>query len=135
MWLDQFRRRESLVAPERLEEGYKPRPGRFGLAVPLSFVADNVKQQGCCINVSESGLLATFARPIDIWTEGEISLLIGGYYVDIGARVARTQLPEIGFAFLIHTENDRLAIRIMLDFARTGVMDCPAMPDEARKPT
>ena len=56
-----------------------------------------------------------FDYPPDVWVEGEVELQAGGYYLNIQARVARVERNDVGFAFCLNTENDRAALRILID--------------------
>lgn len=102
------------------------RPARFNLEVPLCFKTGDDQIIGQTLNVSESGLLVRFPVPLDIWVVGQISLTVGEYYIEIDARVARAQDNDYGLSFLIEDDNDRLAIRILNDFAVTGVVPANA---------
>ena len=93
------------------------RPTRFDLRSPISFIVGDLELTGHCVNVSETGLLVTFDQPIELWISGEILLVAGDYYLNIKARVARTQGLDSGMSFLIETDNDRLTIQILVDFA------------------
>ncbi len=93
------------------------RPARFDLNVPLSFRTEDAVEEGHCINVSATGMLAVFNQPVELFTEGELSLLVGEYFVTIRARVARVQNGDHGLAFQIDNENDRLTVQILVDFA------------------
>ncbi len=44
-------------------------------------------------------------------------MTVGEYYIEIEVRVARMQSDDYGLSFLINDDNDRLAIRILNDFA------------------
>jgi hypothetical protein len=93
------------------------RPARTSLAVSVLFTADGVQVEGQSVNVSESGLLVNFTQPLDVWTSGELSLVVGEYVLSIHARVARVHDRSAGLSFLVDTDNDRLTIRIMVDYA------------------
>lgn len=100
------------------------RSARFKLDVPLFFKIGDTQQAGHTVNVSQSGLLAHFDTPLEIWEVGEISLTVGEYYLEIEARVARAEGDDHGLSFIIENDNDRVAIRILNDFAisvATGV--------------
>ena len=97
------------------------RSARYDLELPLTLLMEDEELSGHTCNVSETGMLARFARPLDIWTEGTLSLLAGEHYLTLKARVVRTQDREAGFLFLLETENDRRAAEILLDAASAQV--------------
>jgi hypothetical protein len=78
------------------------------------FVADDCVYTGQCINVSQSGLLARFEKPPELWSRGKIELEAKEHLLTIHARVARRQDNEVGFAFSLDTENDWAAISILI---------------------
>ncbi len=96
---------------------FQPRPHRFDLNVPLTFAADGEVVCGHCVNVSQSGMLALFDIPLELFTNGELSLTVGEYVLSIRARVARTQGKDAGLAFFLTTENDHRTVAILLEFA------------------
>lgn len=90
---------------------------RFKLVVSLSFKTPDGTIAGHTIDVSQSGLLAKFNEPVELWVVGEISLTVGEYYLEIKARVARTLEDGCGLSFLIEDHNDRQAVAILNDYA------------------
>ncbi|ADW67561.1 hypothetical protein [Granulicella tundricola] len=82
-----------------------PRPARFDLNLALTFAGDEAVLEGHCVNVSAS------------LRNGEISLLVGEFYISIKVRVARIQGFDAGLAFIIETDNDRHASRLLVEFA------------------
>ena len=129
MWLDRFRSRQDSTHVVELQTSYQPRAKRFQLNALISFDEDGLKYDGYCVNVSATGVLATFAPPgvPELWTEGRLSLEAGEHYLSIGARVARLEANNVAFAFCIDTDNDRATIGILLD----SVSDHPVTDDDA----
>ena len=123
MWFDRFR---PSTTPETTVRIPIPRSKRFRLEVPISFTMDAVTFEGQCLNVSNSGLLATFEKAPEIWNDGLLLLEAGDHYLSINARVARIQERNVGFAFLIETENDRAAVSILVE----SVSDYPLMDQD-----
>ncbi len=115
MWFNLFRSSAESSGPVEMPANDQPRAKRFRLDTDVSFVVDGSRHEGRCINVSESGLLAGFDHPPDVWVEGKVELEAGGHYLDIHVRVARVVGNDVGFAFCLDTENDRAAIRILID--------------------
>lgn len=115
MWFNLFRSSADSSEPVEMPVANQPRATRFPLDAAVSFVVDGSRHEGRCINVSESGLLATFDHPPDVWLDGKVELEAGGYYLTIPVRVARMDGNDVGFAFRLNTENDRAAIRILID--------------------
>jgi hypothetical protein len=106
----------------------KDRLPRFDLNVPITFQTEEGTAIGHCVNVSASGMLVAFEEAAELFIVGELSLLVGDFYVSIRARVARTNGKDAGLAFLIRTENDRLASRILAEYAASRLQ-----PEEAGK--
>ncbi len=77
---------------------------------------------GLSADVSESGISATFEKPLDIWTVGELTLMVDDFFLSIKVRVAREQGRTYGMAFVINNDNDRLAVGIMVNYASTHVI-------------
>jgi hypothetical protein len=66
-------------------------------------------------------MLAEFDRPVEIWTTGELTILLDDGYIHVGARVARADGRKAGLAFHIEADNDLLAIERLLTFASEHV--------------
>ena len=93
------------------------RPARFDLNVALTFENEDGVVEGRCINVSASGMLAVFARELELFTVGEVYLEAGGYFANISARVARLQNGDHGLSFQIDSDSDRSTIQLLVDYA------------------
>ena len=99
---------------------YRPRAPRLDLSLPLRFTSADGVVEGNCLNVSESGLLGSFARPLDLWMDGSLLLQFGEERTVLRARVARAMGHEAGMAFVYQDDREREAIRAVLDFASAG---------------
>jgi hypothetical protein len=112
-----------------MSRSQQDRASRYDLRIPLEFIGDGCIVRGNCVNISESGLVALFERPLDLWTTGEIRLHAGRHSCKISARVARVQDREAGLAFRIGSDaSDRslLLIRALIEEARdTGTTFTP----------
>ena len=106
---------------------YKDRAPRLDLSFPLAFSVGGEVTAGHCLNLSESGLLANFNHPLDVWTHGELELHFADRSCEVAARVARADGNEAGLAFVFKNDGERAAIRAMCDFAqqRTLLSDRP----------
>ena len=93
------------------------RSARYSVDLPLTFIADGVEVAGHAINVSQSGVLARFSEPLELWITGDLAMLVGEYYVTLPAKVARVQEGEFGMAFVQRTENDERAVGILMEYA------------------
>lgn len=94
------------------------RAPRLDLSFPLEFTLGKYTVAGHCLNLSESGLLATFTHPPDLWTTGDLVLHFGESSCHLEARVARVNGFEAGFAFFYKTEAEHVAVRSMVEFAQ-----------------
>ena len=115
MWLDRFRPLPEPTEPAEGSPLTQPRGTRFQLEAPICFAEAELRLDGQCINVSDSGLLAKFDKAPELWAEGQLTLEAGEHYLTLHARVARLQGNDAGFAFSVETENDRATIEILLN--------------------
>lgn len=95
-------------------QNYQNRAPRFDLNLPLRFFSSDGMMAGHCVNVSESGMLAIFDRPVEMWLEGDLSFFIEGRQFSIKARVARVNEGDTGLRFPIDSEEDKLTIQKLL---------------------
>ena len=103
---------------------YANRAERQDVLFPVLFrLQDGEEVQGTCENLSESGLLATFAAPMDIWTHGLVDLSFGGGLLGVRVRVARVDGLHAGLAFQDMDEAHRSKVRELMVAARdTGYL-------------
>ncbi|MGI4758466.1 MAG: PilZ domain-containing protein [Janthinobacterium lividum] len=80
---------------------FADRATRKGFTFPLEFVVDGERIPGTCENLSESGLLATFAKALEVWERGEVDLHFGIDLIGVRARVARVDGLKAGLSFTI----------------------------------
>lgn len=93
------------------------RSPRYGLDLPIRFFSQDGLAIGACVDVSESGLLGNFDRPLDIWTTGEVTASVGDESVSIKARVARVDGNQAGLSFQSENAAGRLAVLRLIQFA------------------
>lgn len=93
------------------------RSSRFGLDLPIRFFSQDGLAIGRCVDVSESGMLGDFDRPLDVWTTGEVTASVGDESVSIKARVARVDGHQAGLSFQSENAADHLAIQRLIQFA------------------
>ncbi len=67
------------------------RADRVPVRIPVFFRSAESNVPGHSINLSKSGILASFARPLDIWITGQLSILIPGHSIYVETRVARVE--------------------------------------------
>lgn len=96
---------------------YQPRAERLNLSFPVTFSGDGEHLRGSCLNISLSGLSASFSRPPEVWVTGTLAIETGSSTVSLQVRVARVLDREAGFAFLIQTDADRQAVTSLVAFA------------------
>ena len=100
---------------------YPDRAPRLDLSFPLVFTSAEGVFAGHCLNLSDSGLLATFDRPVELWTQGSLLLHFGDDEVRLQARIARTHENEAGLAFFYSNDSERHAIQAAVRFAAAGI--------------
>ena len=110
--------------PQQKIVSVRSRATRFKLEIPVSFGGDGFRFEGHCLNVSDTGLLARFNEPPELWIDGELLMEAGGHYLTLYARVARRNNRDVGFAFCINNDNDRASVAILIN----SVLDSP-LPD------
>ncbi|MGI4853941.1 MAG: PilZ domain-containing protein [Janthinobacterium lividum] len=88
------------------------RAQRVDLSFPLCFTGeDGVERKGNCLNISESGIMASFAEELDLWTTGLLHLSFALSVMVVHARVARCAERDAGLAFQFQNEGERAAMR------------------------
>jgi hypothetical protein len=95
---------------------YQPRPFRSDLELPIRFFSTDGLASGHCLNISASGMLAKFDKPVAIWLAGELTILLEEQSINIGVRVARVNGRKAGLSFQIEDDKDRLTIDRLMDF-------------------
>jgi hypothetical protein len=113
----EYDRTENPQNPADAAKDHIPRAVRSPFDSRVCFVVEGRRINGQCLNLSESGLLATFEQPLELWTRGQLTWSTAAYYLSLEAHVSRVQGNEAGLAFLIESENDRLTISLLTDFA------------------
>ena len=98
-------------------QNYQNRAPRLDLNLPLRFFSSDGMMAGHCVNVSESGMLAIFDRPVEMWLEGDLSFFIEGLQFSIKARVARVNEGDTGLRFRIDSDADKLTIQKLVALA------------------
>jgi PilZ domain-containing protein len=99
------------------EKVFAPRAPRFDLRTPVVLHLPEGIVKGYSVNVSESGMLAKFDRPVDIWAEGRLSADVGEWNLSINFRVARIEGRDTGLCFHIANEGDRKTIQKLIEYA------------------
>lgn len=97
---------------------YQERAARVELEFPLELMLEGERLIGTCENLSESGLLARFPVPLDVWTTGEVDLHFGTHLLGVRVRVARVVGLQAGLTFQCADERQRQEIRDLIQAAR-----------------
>jgi hypothetical protein len=108
--------------------GFTPRAPRFDLKVPVVLYLGDRIASGHSINVSESGMLAMFDRPVEAWLTGQLSSVAGEWHLSIDVRVVRAEGRTAALVFKIVSEGDRATIQKLIDHADPGSADRPLAP-------
>ena len=112
-------RKGSLASNAVAGRRYANRAERQDVIFPVLFrPQDGEEVEGTCENLSESGLLATFAAAVDIWTHGLVDLSFGAGLLGVRVRVARVDGLRVGLAFQEVDEAHRSKIRELMVAAR-----------------
>jgi hypothetical protein len=94
-----------------------PRAPRFDIKVPLVLYLRDRIASGHSINVSESGMLATFNRRLDPWAAGHLCAVAGELHLAIDVHVVRVEGRAAAMAFEVGSEGDRATIRRLIEYA------------------
>jgi hypothetical protein len=105
-----------------------PRETRYDLDLPVALYLFDGIASGRIINVSETGILATFHRPLDLWATGRLCAEARGTYLNIEVRVARVEGGRTGLTFRILNESDRATLREFIELAKLGLDAAPPAP-------
>jgi hypothetical protein len=108
--------------------GITPRAPRFDLKVPLVLYLRDRIASGHSVNVSESGMLATFDRRLEAWLTGHLCVVAGEWHLAIDVRIVRVEGRVAAMAFEIANEGDRATIRKLIECANPGLMAQPPAP-------
>jgi hypothetical protein len=101
----------------RAMQNHQPRAPRFDLNLPVRFFSTDGLATGHCVNVSATGMLVAFDRPVDFWLEGELDFFIEDRHFSIKARVVRTDIRDAGLLFHVDSDADKLTNEQLLKFA------------------
>ena len=111
------------MLPEPQPRPLQNRAPRYEVHIPLEFLADGKIVRGRCINLSESGVLAWFEQPLELWISGELRLHSGRHSCKVRARVSRVIEREAGLSFRLGddlTERSLSFIRALLEEVRNS---------------
>lgn len=98
---------------------FVPRSTRYDLELPIRFFSTEGFVTGHLLNISESGLLVKFDKPVEVWTVGEISAYVtdvGDGYIHINAWVSRIDNCEAALTFT-ESAGDYPSIRYLVALA------------------
>jgi hypothetical protein len=90
---------------------------RFDLKMPIFLDLPEGRVKGRSLDVSESGMLAFFEQPLDVWLTGRLSAVIGGWQISINVRVARVDGRKTGLNFLVGSRGDLVTIQKLIELA------------------
>jgi len=110
---------------------FVPRASRFVLktSIYIQFPEGTIK--GRSINVSESGMAAVFQQSMDMWAKGRLYAAVVDSHVNLNVRVSRADGREAGLNYQIATDNDRIAVQKLIDYAiEMGAPPYGDMPPE-----
>ena len=100
-------------------ESYTTRASRIDLSFPVIFVSEEKLVAGHCLNLSESGLLANFDQPLELWSMGELLIHGSEAKFRVPVRVARANEYNAGLAFRFTSDEQRASIQALVAYAAT----------------
>lgn len=96
---------------------YAERADRLDLSFPVEFREEDGRTRGSCLNISASGLLARFQRPLELWTSGDLWCDTGATILELRVRIVRANDREIGMTFQFRNDLEREAVQSVVAFA------------------
>ena len=93
------------------------RAARIDLSFGVMFTSDRKPVAGRGLNLSESGLLADFEEPLELWSTGELAIDGIDEPSRVPAFVARVDEHQAGLAFRFTSDKQREAIRTLVAYA------------------
>ena len=90
------------------------RADRIPLRIPVVFTSSDGKVRGTSVDISESGLLATFDQPLEVWISGQLSILVPEHPIFIETRIARVEGNTVAMSFRGMGARDLLIIQSLL---------------------
>ena len=107
----------SFFSQAALPRSFPSRADRLDLSFPVEFRGAEGSALGSCQNISESGLLARFRRPLELWTSGDLWCNTGTMILELKVRIVRANDRDIGMIFQFRNELEREAVRTVVAFA------------------
>jgi len=86
---------------------------------PLEFRGELTRVSGQCQNISETGLMARFRSPLELWTNGELWCNTGVFVLELRVRIVRATERDAGMVFRFRDERERAAVRSVVEFAES----------------
>ena len=114
----------SQAAPGR---PFQPRAERLDYSFAVEFRAEDLRVSGSCQNINESGMMARFRRPLELWTNGDLWCNTGALVLEVRVRIVRVNDREAGLVFKFRNEQEREQMRSVVALAalHTGVAGGP----------
>ena len=86
------------------------RAPRYALKVPVRFSSADGLALGETVDISASGMLVVFERPVDVWLVGELHTYVHAHPLTLHVRVIRTDDRRTAVTFRLRTEADLQAV-------------------------
>jgi hypothetical protein len=94
--------------------GLIARAARHSINLPVVFTSTEGRVCGRSLDISESGILATFDRPLDVWLTGQLSLLVPDQPIRLETRVVRIDHLTAAMSFRNPSARNLFLLRTLL---------------------
>ena len=93
------------------------RAPRYALKVPVRFSSADGLAIGETVDISASGMLVMFERPVDVWLVGELHTYVHAHPLMLIVRVIRTDGRRTAVTFRVRTDADLQAVSELMTVA------------------
>ncbi|MGD0796347.1 MAG: PilZ domain-containing protein [Acidobacteriaceae bacterium] len=105
------------------------RAARFDFRTPIIIYMPNGIARGHSVNLSESGMLVTLDRRVDVWDTGRLSTAATGErYFSVDVRVVRVEGRLAALTYKNVSESERATIQRVIEHMDPGLADRPLAP-------
>jgi hypothetical protein len=105
---------------------FNPLDARMDMDVPVILYLHDRIASGHTVNVSDSGMLATFDRRLDPWATGRLCVVTEKSHLSIQVRIVRVDGSLAGMSFV--SDSDHADIQQLIEHANGGPAAAPRAP-------
>lgn len=102
------------LVPNALITSFAYRLPRIEIELPVEFTFGTESLTGHTRNISDTGLLVHFARPLAPETAGTFRLRLGSCFFELQGRITHTECFDAGVRFEFSSDQERVFMRTMI---------------------